>query len=102
MTVWGRFVMSKQKRKIKLGRRVVEALDLPQETVSGRPKLTLQGRELILVENHKGIFECGESVVRLHTSCGILRVAGEGLTLLELSAERLYVTGLLCSVEYER
>ena len=94
--------MSKQKRKIKLGRRVVEALDLPQETVSGRPKLTLQGRELILVENHTGIFACGESVVQSHTTCWLLRVAGEGLTLLELSAERLYVTGLLCSVEYER
>mgnify|MGYP000321546181 CR=1 FL=1 len=101
MTVWGRFAMSNKKRKIKLGRRVTEALDLPEETVSGLPKLTVQGRERMLVENHRGIFECGERVVRLHTACGILRITGEALTLLELSAERLYIAGTLCGVEYE-
>ena len=93
--------MSNKKRKIRLGRRVAEALDLPAEAVSGMPKLTLQGREAMLVENHKGLFECGENIVRLHTACGILRITGEGLTLLELSAERLYVAGKLCGEEYE-
>lgn len=93
--------MSSKKRKIRLGKRIAEALDLPDEAVSGQPKLTLHGREILLIENHKGIFECGECVVRLHTACGILRITGSALTLLELSAERLYVAGALCSVEYE-
>ena len=46
----------KKKRKIRLGKRIAEALDLPDEAVSGQPKLTLHGREILLVENHKGIF----------------------------------------------
>lgn len=93
--------MAKNKRKIKLGRRVAETLDIPEEMFSGLPKLTLQARETLLVENHKGIFECGESVLRLHTACGILRITGEQLTLRELSAERLYVSGEICTIEYE-
>ena len=93
--------MSNKKRKIKLGRRVVEMLDLPEESVSGQPKLTVQGRDNLLVENHEGIFECMENTVRLHSSCGILRITGEALTLMELSTERLYITGSIRSVEYE-
>ena len=51
--------MSSKKRKIRLGKRIAEALDLPDEAVSGLPKLTLHGSEILLIENHKGIFECG-------------------------------------------
>ena len=94
--------MANKKHKIKLGRRVAELLDLPEETVSGQPKLTLQGRGAMLIENHTGIFECGESTVRLHTDCGILRITGEALTLMELSAERLYIAGKIQGIEYER
>ena len=45
--------MQKNKRRIKLGRRFLSALDLPEEA-AGTPKVTLLGRDWALVENHKG------------------------------------------------
>ncbi len=46
--------MQKNKRRIKLGRRFLSALDLPEEA-AGTPKVTLLGRDWALVENHKGL-----------------------------------------------
>ena len=88
-------------RKIKLRRRIVEALDLPMETVLDVPRLTVLGNEKLLVENHKGVYEYYPNYVRLRTGCGMLRVGGEDLALEELGAERLLISGLLASFEYE-
>ncbi|MCE5234426.1 MAG: sporulation protein YqfC [Clostridiaceae bacterium] len=88
-------------RKIKLRRRIMEALDLPMETVLDVPRLTVLGREKLLVENHKGVYEYYPSFVRLKTGCGMLRVGGEELALEELGAERLFISGRIASFEYE-
>ncbi|MBE5785237.1 MAG: sporulation protein YqfC [Clostridiales bacterium] len=94
--------MSKKKRKIKLGRRILETLEIPEEAYSDTAKITLWGKKTLLLEQHSGIFECGEKRIRLFTEPGILRIEGEDLVLLELSDERLYVTGKIESVIYER
>lgn len=88
-------------RKIKLKRRIIEALDLPMEAAFDVPRLTMLGTERALVENHKGIYEYYPSYVRLQTGCGMLRVGGEALALRELSTERLLISGAIASVEYE-
>ena len=88
-------------RKIRLKKKIMEALDLPMETVLDVPRLVVLGNERVLVENHKGIYEYYPSFVRLKTGIGILKVAGEELTLKELSAQRLYVDGKIASLEYE-
>jgi sporulation protein YqfC len=92
------FVMG---RKIRLKKKIIEALDLPMETALDVPRLTILGTERVLVENHKGIYEYYESFVRLQTGSGILKVGGEDLAIEELSAERLLVSGKIASVEYE-
>lgn len=48
---------------------MAEALDLPAEAVSGMPKLTLQGREAMLVETTKA------SLNAVKTLCGCTRLA---------------------------
>ena len=93
--------MSKKKRKIRLGRRILESLDIPEECYSAAAKITLWGKETLLIEKHKGIFSCEEERVRLFTNLGILRIDGEKHTLLELSNERLYITGKVEGIAYE-
>jgi len=89
------------KRKIKLARKVLSALDLPEDATGVVPRITLLGQENMLVENHKGIFEYGAESVRLCLEEGLLHIGGANLELKELTADRLNVSGLIESITYE-
>ena len=91
----------KGKRRIRLGKRIVEAMDIPQEALLDVPKITLAGRGHMLIENHRGVFEYHNETVRLHTVEGLLRIAGNELVLKDLSENLLYISGEIRLVEYE-
>lgn len=91
--------MQKRKRQTRLGRRILSALDLPEEA-AGVPKLTLLGQEHILVENHGGIYQCGAEAIGLYTGAGMLWVEGSTLTIREISTERLLVAGRIQALRY--
>jgi sporulation protein YqfC len=79
----------------------MDTLDLPAETLPGVPKVTMLGRETVLVENHKGILEYGPGCVRLITGLGVLRIGGTELELLQLGSELVTVSGRADSVLFE-
>ena len=62
------------KRKIKLRKRMAEVLDLPEDIVLDVPKLTLIGNETMLIENHSGIYEYSDDIIRLNTPIGLLSI----------------------------
>lgn len=88
-------------RKRKPFRRVMAALDLPEESGGHTPKLTWLGTSDILVENHDGVLQYGESCVRLFTEEGVLAITGTALNMLELGARRAYIRGEIRSAAYE-
>ena len=49
----------------------------------------------------KGVFECTESLIRLRTAYGIVRIEGENLSLGELRSERAVINGRVKSVAFE-
>ena len=89
------------KRRIKLKKRIVEMLELPEETGSDIPRVTLFGDEARMVENHHGVFEYSDGGVRLFSGAGLLRIEGRGLVLKQMSADRLYISGDIGSVGFE-
>lgn len=93
--------MPKSKRRRKHIRKWMDTLDLPAETLPGVPKVTMLGRDTILIENHKGILEYGPGCVRLITALGILRIGGDELELTELGKELVTVRGHADSVLFE-
>lgn len=92
--------MHKNKRRIRLGRRLLSALDLPEEA-AGTPKLTVLGREHVLIENHTGVYQYRAEEICLYTKAGMLYVTGEDLTLREITPERLYISGWVAALRYE-
>ena len=88
-------------RKKKPFRRVMAALDLPEESGGRTPKLTWLGRSDLLVENHNGILQYGERCVRFFTEEGVLGITGTALKMLELGAHRAYIRGEIRAAEYE-
>ncbi len=76
-------------------------LDLPEDMDARVPRITVLGREKMLVENVSGIRRCTETEVLLLTGCGTLAVAGEGLLVKELGESRALLTGRLSRWAYE-
>lgn len=72
---------------------MTEALELPKEILLNLPLISLIGREEVTIENYKGILAYAEDTVRIGTAAGILCLKGQELSIRELTAECLVVTG---------
>ena len=84
---------AKKTKHRELRRRFLEALDLPMDADGDVLKITMVAETDLLIENHRGVIRYTESLIRLHSDHGILRVDGEGLQLSEFASERAYIRG---------
>ena len=83
-----------------LWKRTLRLLDLPEDMDARVPRITVVGRDKMLVENVSGVRRCTETEVLLLTGCGVLSVAGEGLLVKELGESRALVVGRLLRWAY--
>ena len=83
-----------------LWKRTLRLLDLPEDMDAGVPRVTVVGREQMLVENVSGVRRCTETEVLLLTGCSVLSVAGEGLLVKELGESRALIVGRLMRWAY--
>ena len=79
----------------KLIQRTLRLLDLPEDVDPRVPRITILGRERMLVENVSGIRRCTEREILLLTGCGTLSVTGEKLLVKELGESRALLSGRL-------
>jgi sporulation protein YqfC len=81
--------------KKELLKKTLRLLDLPEDLDPRVPRITVLGRDRMLVENVSGIRRCTEHEILLLTGCGTLQVAGEGLRVKELGESRAMIAGRL-------
>ncbi|WP_295580659.1 YabP/YqfC family sporulation protein [uncultured Oscillibacter sp.] len=81
---------------------VAELFDLPADVVAGLPRLEMVGSRQLYVEHHAGILAYSEAQIDVNTAAGVLRVRGEGLSLLAMTAEELRIGGRIAAVEWVR
>ena len=81
---------------------VAELFDLPADVVAGLPRLEMVGSRQLYLEHHAGILAYSEEQIDVNTSAGALRVRGEGLSLLAMTAEELRMGGRSAAVEWVR
>lgn len=79
---------------------VAELFDLPADVVAHLPHLELVGDRELYLEHHTGILTYSETQVDANTPAGVLRVRGERLTLLAMTAEELRIGGVIAAVEW--
>lgn len=81
----------------KLQTSVGEILDFPPDVVGEGPKITINGRRQILVENYTSIVNFSEEEIRLETAEGDVCFQGKGLMLKVILATELCIEGeLIC------
>lgn len=85
-------------RKIQMG--VGNILDFPPEVAGEGPKITITGRQHILVENYLRIVNFSEEEIRLETVDGELCLRGQGLVLKVILATELHIEGELSSLMF--
>ena len=81
---------------------VAELFDLPADLVAGLPHLEMVGSRQLYLEHHTGILSYSEAQIDVNTTGGVLRVRGEGLALLAMTAEELRIGGSIAAVEWVR
>jgi sporulation protein YqfC len=84
----------------KFKRSVGDVLDFPPDVVGEGPKITITGRQQILVENYISIITFSKEEIRLETTEGDLCFEGKELELKVLLATELRIEGELLSLSF--
>lgn len=79
---------------------VAELFDLPADVLAGLPRLEMVGSRQLYLEHHTGLLSYSDTRIDANTSAGILRITGERLTLLAMTAEALRVGGRIDGVAW--
>lgn len=92
--------MERNRRERAVLSSVAELFDLPADVVARLPHLELVGDRELYLEHHTGILTYSETQIDANTPAGVLRVRGERLTLLAMTAEELRIGGVIATVEW--
>ena len=81
--------------------RVLTKLDIPAESLTDAPRITISGGARVLVEGHRGLLEYADDrIAAAGPGCRIL-IKGENLGLVTMNRQELVVSGRLWAVELE-
>ncbi len=74
----------------------------PREVTSNVPRITLTGRELLHVEQHRGLIAYTPEEIVLRTASGLLTATGAELRFTLYSAGEARITGKIDAVGFQR
>ncbi|KUO78298.1 MAG: sporulation protein [Desulfosporosinus sp. BRH_c37] len=79
---------------------VGDILDFPPEVVGEGPKITITGRQQVMVENYISVINFSEEEIRIKTAEGDVCFGGKGLVLKVILSTELRIEGELSSVSF--
>ncbi|NLT16982.1 MAG: sporulation protein YqfC [Clostridiales bacterium] len=74
--------------------------ELPADVVLDLPRFMLVGNSSLLIENHEGILEYSEMLVRVATKEGTVAVTGQELELEEISTDQIMISGRISALKW--
>lgn len=99
--------MNKQTEKQRKAERISyleiisQNLMLPPDIIAGAPIITINGRNMVCIENHKRILEYTDELIKISTKISCLCIKGKNLKITYYTKEELKITGLILSVYYQ-
>lgn len=82
--------------------RINRMLEIPKETYTNEPKITITGFNELIIENYKGILGYEDYYIKLNTYIGSININGFGLNLDKMTEDCLKITGKIESLDIER
>lgn len=72
--------------------KITAFLEMPEEVVSDKPRITILGFNEIVIENYKNILEYDEIFIKVNTYIGAINISGMGLKLIQMNKDDIMVT----------
>lgn len=83
---------------MKINKKITSILDMPKEVTLNYPKITVLGEESVVVENHKGLIELSQTVIRLNTTMYLLKITGENLDIKSITGDDIEIVGKITGI----
>ncbi len=82
--------------------RLASSVDLPEEPIPGRPLVEILDNQRVLIENHLGVCEYEDTVIRVRVKNGSICVLGCNLELARMTKGVLVISGRIEAVQLHR
>ncbi len=92
--------MKKENKLYKLITDAIYDFESPDELITGKAKIELISNTDIIIENHRGIIEYGDEIMRINCGEVIMKITGTNLCLKTLTINELSLSGIIASIEY--
>ncbi|TFD92330.1 YabP/YqfC family sporulation protein [Jeotgalibacillus sp. R-1-5s-1] len=76
-------------------------LRLPEDIIYDIPKIVWIGRQLLFIENHKGLLFYSDRNIAFSSGCGKVLIAGQDLLISAMTNEQVTVRGIVEDVRIE-
>ena len=83
-----------------LKEKIIEASEMPKDVALKLPVLILTGQIELQVENYIGIIEYTDSVIRIQTKTGPLKIVGKNLLIIYFTNDDMQVKGHIQSIQF--
>jgi len=90
----------KKKDSVTIREKVAKLLELPEDVISDRPKITTVGGKEVFVENHGGIIEFTGERVKINTNYGLVTITGKNMKIREITSEDIIILGSIDNIDY--
>jgi sporulation protein YqfC len=88
------------KKSFKIREKISDTFELPKDIVLDVSKVIIIGTGQVTVENHKGVVEYSEELIRINTGSGIMKLCGRNLTIKTILQEEITITGEITNIEF--
>lgn len=86
--------------KESLKKKMACTTNLPKDVIFGVPIITMTGQLEVCVENYKEIMEYTDTLIRIRSKVGQIRVTGRNMQIEYYTNDEMKITGQIKSVEY--
>ena len=88
-----------------LGKRLrkltAQFLDLPKDVVFDIPRMTMIGNMQLYIENHRGVMEFSDKLLKLRLTSGYVEITGQDLVIRAILTEEVFIEGIINNVAYK-
>ena len=89
-------------KKESIFHRLAFAVDLQDEPIPGKTLIEIIDTRRVLIENHRGVNEYGDGLVRVKVKTGDVCIYGSRLKLAKMTKEQLIICGIIESVKLNK
>lgn len=81
--------------------KIAEMWLIPKDTILGYSIISMVGNDELVIENHRGILEYNDQLIRIHTKKGQIKINGKTLHISHYTSEEMKVKGYISGIEFQ-